>query len=122
MELEVQLNMPAAILSVDAPQVTRANSNTDFEGVEQQLEPADHGTAAWRILFAVFMFEAILFGKYIISALLVATVHLLAWLQASRYHSVCSKTTTPSSRNSRVTRTFPLSAQWRLAYRISVAP
>ncbi len=67
-ELEVQLNELAANSSVDALQVTRHNSNTGFEGVEQQLEPADGGAAAWKILFAVFMFEAILFGKYIISA------------------------------------------------------
>ena len=31
--------------------------------VEQHLDPADGGAAAWRILGAAFMFEAVLFGE-----------------------------------------------------------
>ena len=36
----------------------------DVGGVEQQLEPADGGAAAWKVLCAAFMFEAILFGEH----------------------------------------------------------
>jgi hypothetical protein len=31
--------------------------------VEQQLEPADSGAAAWRLLGAAFVFEALFWGK-----------------------------------------------------------
>lgn len=32
---------------------------------EQELAPVDGGTAAWRLLLAAFMFEALLWGRYI---------------------------------------------------------
>ncbi|KAL8995898.1 MAG: hypothetical protein Q9169_004472 [Polycauliona sp. 2 TL-2023] len=35
---------------------------TDHGGFVQQLKPADGGIAAWKVLFAAFMFEAILWG------------------------------------------------------------
>ena len=38
--------------------------NTEFE---QYLEPADRGLAAWRLLGAAFVFEALLWGKSLIS-------------------------------------------------------
>ena len=65
-ELEVQVNVPAVDPSVDAVQTSRPGSIAglaDVGGVEQQLEAADGGAAAWRILYAAFMFEAVLFGE-----------------------------------------------------------
>ena len=65
-ELEVQGSAPAASPSVNALQASHSNSNTELgvvARVEQQLEAADGGAAAWRILCAAFMFEAVLFGK-----------------------------------------------------------
>lgn len=65
-ELEVQVTVPAVDPSVDAPQRSRPGSITglaDVGGVEQQLEAADGGAAAWKILCAAFMFEAVLFGE-----------------------------------------------------------
>lgn len=67
MELEVLNNVPAAGSSVDALQASDPDGHARLgngERVEQQLEPADGGAAAWKILCAAFMFEAVLFGKY----------------------------------------------------------
>lgn len=66
LELEVQTSMPAADPSGEAlPASLASNTNGLGEsGVEQQLEPADGGAAAWKVLFATFMFEAVLFGEY----------------------------------------------------------
>lgn len=33
------------------------------QGIDQQLQPADRGAAAWKVLFAAFMFEALFWGK-----------------------------------------------------------
>ncbi len=35
---------------------------SDAESVQQQLEPADRGLAAWRLLAVAFVFEALLWG------------------------------------------------------------
>jgi hypothetical protein len=35
----------------------------DTRVIEQYLEPADSGAAAWRLLGAAFVFEALLWGK-----------------------------------------------------------
>ncbi|KAI4274557.1 MAG: hypothetical protein LQ337_003854 [Flavoplaca oasis] len=35
----------------------------NYEGVAQQLKPADGGIAAWKVLFAAFMFEAMMWGE-----------------------------------------------------------
>ena len=35
----------------------------DARGVQQQLEPVDSGVAAWRLLGAAFVFEALFWGK-----------------------------------------------------------
>ena len=59
--------MPALDPSGEAPlasQSLNTNGLGESEGVEQQLEPADGGAAAWRVLFAAFIFEAILFGEH----------------------------------------------------------
>jgi hypothetical protein len=40
----------------------RSSSNEPEDVVVQQLEPADGGTAAWRLLIAAFIFEALLWG------------------------------------------------------------
>ena len=39
------------------------NSNEPDDALVQQLEPADGGLAAWRLLVAAFVFEALLWGK-----------------------------------------------------------
>ena len=66
-ELEVQTNIPAQHPSVEALPMSYSPSNAglrDVGGVEQQLEPADGGAAAWKVLCAAFIFEAILFGEH----------------------------------------------------------
>ena len=71
MELEVLNNVPAASSSVDALQASDPDGHAGLgngERVEQQLEPADGGAAAWKILWGAFMFEAVLFGKYSVSS------------------------------------------------------
>lgn len=65
-ELEVEMNVPAASPSVNVLQAREFDSDAglaDMEGVGQQLEAADGGAAARTILSAAFMFEAVLFGK-----------------------------------------------------------
>ena len=64
--LEVQTDVPAA----DPPAMELQPTHTDNTAgmgsagaVEQHLEAADGGAAAWRILGAAFMFEAVLFGE-----------------------------------------------------------
>ena len=63
MESGGQSEVLAAVPSIDAVQADRCDRNSnlgDFGGVEQ---PADGGAAAWKILCAAFMFEALLFGE-----------------------------------------------------------
>ncbi|KAF9874269.1 MFS monocarboxylate [Colletotrichum karsti] len=38
------------------------NSSTEFHGIQHQLEPADRGFAAWKLLLTAFVFEALLWG------------------------------------------------------------
>ena len=40
-----------------------ASLRSPGDGIEQQLERADGGAAAWKILIASFMFEGVLFGE-----------------------------------------------------------
>ena len=64
--LEVQIDMPAADPSVTELQPTHTDITTgsgSAGAVEQHLEAADGGAAAWRILGAAFVFEAVLFGE-----------------------------------------------------------
>lgn len=64
--LEVQLDVPAADPSAMELQPTYGYNNAGLGSVgavEQHLEAADGGAAAWRILGAAFMFEAVLFGE-----------------------------------------------------------
>lgn len=79
-ELEVQNVVPAVSPSVHAMHTSHSGLE-DARGVEQQLEAADGGAAAWRILCAAFMFEAVLFGERQISLhlarLIDGNVHLL---------------------------------------------
>lgn len=37
---------------------------TNSGGMEQELAPVDGGPAAWRLLFAAFMFETLLWGEF----------------------------------------------------------
>ena len=37
--------------------------NTELNLTENRLKPVDGGLAAWRVLLAAFMFEAILWGE-----------------------------------------------------------
>ena len=66
-ELEVQANMPVPYPAVITPHTSHSFGNVglgDVGGVEQQLKPADGGAAAWKVLCATFMFEAVLFGEH----------------------------------------------------------
>lgn len=69
-ELEVQTNIPPPHASVEVAYTGYSSSDAAVEGVgevEQQLEPADRGAAAWKVLCAAFMFEAVLFGEQYLS-------------------------------------------------------
>ena len=74
-ELENQTRVSLSDLSNgearQAPSETGSNASLrgPGESMEQQLEPADGGAAAWKILFATFMFEAVLFGEFDVNAL-----------------------------------------------------
>ena len=60
------MDLPAADPSAMELQPTRTDNTAGLGSsgaVEQHLEVADGGAAAWRILGAAFMFEAILFGE-----------------------------------------------------------
>ena len=37
--------------------------STNHQGIAQQLKPADGGITAWKVLFAAFMFEAMMWRK-----------------------------------------------------------
>lgn len=57
-------------LNIRRPQITsieaRARSLPDHESRQsegQSLEPTDGGSSAWRLLFAAFVFEALLYGE-----------------------------------------------------------
>lgn len=56
---------PAATESREAPSSRQEDVEgepTDGRGREQELAPTDGGLAAWRLLCAAFMFEALLWG------------------------------------------------------------
>ena len=64
--LEVQLDVPAPDPSAMELRPTHIDNDPGFGSVgavEQHLEAADGGAAAWRILGAAFMFEAVLFRE-----------------------------------------------------------
>lgn len=56
---------PASAQPVGAlhPSQNRDSHDLRVVHVEQHLEPADRGTAAWRLLGAMFIFEALFWGK-----------------------------------------------------------
>ena len=64
LELELQRIVTPGNPSVQAPHAGDSDANANSAGPEQQLEPADGGAAAWKILAAAFVFEAVLFGKH----------------------------------------------------------
>jgi hypothetical protein len=45
------------------PHPSSLDVSDNFRAVEQYLQPADGGPAAWRLLGAAFVFEALLWGK-----------------------------------------------------------
>ena len=58
-------HIPPLQIQRDGDGVLRSGSNDDstaHRGLYQQLKPVDGGIAAWKVLFAAFMFEAILWG------------------------------------------------------------
>lgn len=44
--------------------VRHSQDDEAVHATDQQLEPVDGGLAAWRVLLAAFMFEAILWGIF----------------------------------------------------------
>ncbi|KAL9039683.1 MAG: hypothetical protein Q9180_002379 [Flavoplaca navasiana] len=63
-------------------QVSDSTGNSiNHEGVVQQLKPADGGIAAWKVLFAAFMFEAMMWGK-----LLSVSLPPTQWLTRQRLY------------------------------------
>lgn len=65
MELETQDSSAFAVAPHALPTSDPASdlNPEDPRGLDQQLEPADGGAPAWKVLFAAFMFEALLWGK-----------------------------------------------------------
>ena len=64
--LEIQIDVPAAdpsAMELQPPHTDNTAGMGTAGAVEQHLEAADGGAAAWRILGAAFMFEAVLFGE-----------------------------------------------------------
>ena len=63
--LELQTHSSVSSVPV-LPAVANDSGNLDWNGgnaeAEQRLPRADGGVAAWRILLAAFMFEAVLWG------------------------------------------------------------
>lgn len=43
--------------------VTGDTTSEEYDGIVHQLQPADGGWAAWRMLISAFVFEALLWGK-----------------------------------------------------------
>jgi hypothetical protein len=57
-------NQPAVQATAASTSSTTINSsNEPYDALIQELEPADGGPAAWRLLVAAFVFEALLWGK-----------------------------------------------------------
>ena len=62
LELEIQNGSPnPAPSSASAAEVGSVTS--EGHRGDRQLEPADRGLAAWKVLCAAFMFEAVLWGE-----------------------------------------------------------
>lgn len=66
-ELETQdlssaSNWSTSVLQADLSRPTPQSGNN--VGIEHQLAPADGGSAAWQVLWAAFMFEAVLWGEH----------------------------------------------------------
>jgi hypothetical protein len=68
----ITMEAPIELGNYQNPQSTQANltsrssehyPNEPEEPVIQQLEPVDGGAAAWKVLTAAFVFEALLWGK-----------------------------------------------------------
>lgn len=72
--------LTAAVPSMTTPASSDSNSNhdVDLEGklpAAQHLRPTDGGVAAWRLLLAAFVFEALLWGKHRVAS----TTYLPTW-------------------------------------------
>lgn len=58
------VNQPSFEANGDSSASSRPlNTETENEVMGQTLAPADGGPAAWRLLLAAFVFEALLWGK-----------------------------------------------------------
>lgn len=74
-EPQIEMTSAAQPQDVNRPQSTNIESNVsreEFDIVGQQLKPADGGLAAWRMLWAAFVFEALLWGKHELSHRIIA--------------------------------------------------
>jgi hypothetical protein len=61
--LELQNRRPQTPPQPVPLQSEQSEVSRDARVAQQLLEPADRGTAAWRLLGAAFVFEALLWGK-----------------------------------------------------------
>lgn len=64
-ELEIYrtATAPAQDATISQLSTTISNQNEmEYEAVASQLQPADRGSAAWKLLCAAFVFEALLWG------------------------------------------------------------
>lgn len=68
----------------------------DVGVVEQYLQPADRGPAAWRLLGVAFIFEALLWGKVLLPALFTLESYVKI-LRVSAFFRSISKLLLPSS-------------------------
>ena len=62
-ELEIREGSAFQVPPNDSfPDVYENGLLDETRGIDQQLKPVDRGAAAWKVLFAAFMFEAVFWG------------------------------------------------------------
>jgi hypothetical protein len=81
----------------------------DNRSLQQHLEPVDSGAAAWKLLGAAFVFEALFWGKVSTHSEVIRTILLLTQqLKDFLFPLEFFRITTPVSLSLETVRTFPL--------------
>jgi hypothetical protein len=100
-------------------QSTNDVSTAEASTTATSLPAADGGLAAWRLLIAAFVFEALLWGQSSSPTMLTSLTNAPA-NQVSHSASASSKRTTPRCLNSRTHHTLPSSEPSRPECRTSL--
>lgn len=71
---EFSVVVPQSVTTASASEGCRASQPqhvesepTNREEMEQELAPVDGGFAAWRLLFAAYIFETLLWGQFLVT-------------------------------------------------------